>query len=189
MIRSVAYASLVAALVATQFASAQEPTSKAVYPSPQAPANFVPLADVPPPPPKPVALAEIEEARKAIPRTRLLPRPASATRDDDPVARRDLSASVGRFANPGGVGRYAEYYTANTLATPPDIHARPQPRFDKGPGPTRADQLAAFQVGQMRTRNIQANINAYGRPYGAYGAGFGFGFGLATGGLYGGGFR
>ena len=189
MIRPVAFASLVAALVATHLASAQEPTSKAVRPTPQSPAIPVLLADIALPPPKPVALAEVEEARKAISQARSLPRPTSATRDVDSVARRDSSASVGRFANPGGVGRYAEYYTANTLAISPDAHARPQPRFDKGPGPNRADQLAAFQAGQMRTRNIQANINAYGRPYGAYGAGFGFGFGLATGGLYGGGFR
>jgi hypothetical protein len=185
MIRPVALASFVAAFLATHVATAQ-----VVYPTPQAPAIPLPLSDIPPPPPKPAALAEVEGARKAITRARPVPRPTSAIRDVDSIARRDSSALGGRFANPGGVGRYAEYYTDNTLsAAPPVAQARSQPRFDKGPGPTRADQLAAFQAGQQRTRNIQNNINAYGRPYGAYGAGFGFGFGLATGGLYGGGFR
>ena len=47
--------------------------------------------------------------------------------------------------------------------------------------PIRADQIAAAQAGQQRARNIQDNINIYGRPYGAYGAGLGFGFGYGLG--------
>jgi len=44
-----------------------------------------------------------------------------------------------------------------------------------------ADQVAAAQVGQQRARNIQDNINVYGRPYGALGVGFGYGFGYGLG--------
>jgi hypothetical protein len=92
------------------------------------------------------------------------------------------------FANPGGVGRFAEYYDEYTPRSQVDQHPVPVARFDSGGGPTRADQIAAAQVGQQRARNIQDNINVYGRPYGAYGAGFGLGFGFGLG-LSGGGLR
>ena len=192
MIRRVAFAPLAVGMLA-QAALGQAP-SKAVRPTPQAPAIVVDRSDLPPPPPVPVALDRRDDPpQPPTPRTNPLPRRASVTADANANAtattRRDAAASTGRFANPGGVGRYAEYYTANTLAPQVDFHAKAPPRFDRGAGPDRAAQVAAFQVGQQRTANIQNNINAYGRPYGAYGAGFGFGFGLATGGLYGGGFR
>jgi len=86
------------------------------------------------------------------------------------------------FANPGGVGRYAEYYDENTPKSQVDQHPVPVARFDSGGGPTRSDQIAAAQVGQQRARNIQDNINVYGRPYGAIGAGLGFGYGLGLSG-------
>ncbi len=189
MIRRVVFALFVGVVVANP-ASAQGPSGP-VLPTPQTPPIYPETADVPPPPPKPAVVtrtvdqAKTAEAKRAISRANPVPRRVST----DPITRRDSLATQGRFANPGGVGRYAEYYTANTPTSQLDLHAMPQARFDRGGGPNRAEQIAAFRAGQMRTRNIQNNINAYGRPYGAYGAGFGFGFGLATGGLAGGGLR
>ena len=87
------------------------------------------------------------------------------------------------FSN-AGVGRFGEYYDANTLAPPIDNHAVPPGRFDSGGGPDRAEQVSAAQVGNQRAQTTQTTINTYGRPYGAYGAGFGYGLGLAGGGLY-----
>ncbi len=84
----------------------------------------------------------------------------------------------------GGVGRYAEFYDANTPTDQVDRHPVPVARFDSGGGPDRSEQIAAQQVGQQRARNIQDNINDYGRPYGAFGAGFGYGLGLSGGRLY-----
>ena len=114
------------------------------------------------------------------------------------TARRDSTStstpSQGQFANPGGVGRYSEYYTASTLNPQLDLRAVNRTQFGRGAAPDRSQQIAAFRAGQTRGQNIQNNINAYGRPYGAYGAGFGLGFGYGLGlsgggGLYGGGFR
>jgi len=86
----------------------------------------------------------------------------------------------------GGVGRYAEFYDANTPTGQVDQHPVPVARFDSGGGPDRAEQIAAAQAGQVKARNVQDGINAYGTPYGAYGAGFGYGLGLGGGGrLYG----
>ena len=84
----------------------------------------------------------------------------------------------------GGVGRNAEYYDSHTLDAPIDYHPSPVARFDTGEGPSRQEQIQAYQAGTQRYNSIQNNINAYGRPYGAMGAGFGYGLGLAGGGLY-----
>lgn len=86
------------------------------------------------------------------------------------------------YANPGGVGRFAEYYDQNTLAPPVDYHATPVARFDSGGGPDRAEQMQAQQLGIQRANSIQNHIDAYGRPIGlGYGFGFGYGLGLAGG--------
>ncbi len=192
MIRRVVFALLVGGVVA-QAASAQNPEGP-VLPTPQAP-PIRDSADIPPPPPVPVGATrtrdqtKVAEAKRSIARATPPARRASAGPVDYPTSRRDSQSSQGQFANPGGVGRYGEFYTANTPTSQLDLHAIPPSRFDRGGGPDRASQVASFRAGQQRTANIQNNINAYGRPYGAYGAGFGFGFGLATGGLYGGGMR
>ncbi|WP_435021407.1 hypothetical protein TA3x_002358 [Tundrisphaera sp. TA3] len=85
-----------------------------------------------------------------------------------------------RFSNPGGVGRYSEYYDQRTLDAPADYHANPVAKFDSGGGPSRSEQIAAQQVGNQRARNIQDHIDAYGRPIGfGYGIGFAGGMGYA----------
>ena len=84
----------------------------------------------------------------------------------------------------GGVGRIAEYYDNRTLAPQPDYHPVPVAGFGNGGVPDRNEQIQAQQAGAQRTANIQNNINAYGRPYGAIGAGLGYGLGLGGAGLY-----
>jgi hypothetical protein len=192
MIRRVVFALFVGGVVASS-ASAQAPSGP-VYATPQAP-PIPATSDVPPPPPTPAVVdrssgpAKTDQAKRAISRSNPTARRASSVPLSDSNARRDLLATDGRFANPGGVGRYAEYYTSRTPTSQLELHGMPQTRFDRGGGPDRAEQIAAFRAGQQRTANIQNNLNAYGRPYIAYGAGFGYGYGLGLGGLYGGGLR
>ena len=186
---------VIAAIVVGSFApstSGQSP-SDPVHPSSQATPKAA-SADLPPPLPLPISpeeLARKAEAKRSIARPNSLPRrdPVSSPKGSAADDRRDPLDERGRYANPGGVGRYAEYYTANTPTSQYERQPRPAARIGNGGVPDRASQIAAFQAGQMRTRNIQNNINTYGRPYAAYGFGLGYGIGLGAGGLYGGGFR
>jgi hypothetical protein len=76
------------------------------------------------------------------------------------------------FRNPGGVGRHAEYYLPGDrfqVETDPVRVAR----FNQGGYPSRAEQLAAQQVGISRYNSIQQHIDNYAMPH--YGYGFGFG--------------
>ncbi len=98
--------------------------------------------------------------------------------------RRGYSEGGSGYANPGGVGRYSEYYDPNTPTSQVDLHPMPVARFDSGGGPDRAEQIAAYEAGTARSGNLQRHIDAYGAPYGAFGAGFGYGLGLAGGRLY-----
>ena len=199
MIRRVVFALIAGVMVAHDVSAQDVPAnpplpspSLPVYASPQSPPK-VESAEVPPLPPKPVqtaraaepATASAKTANRTTDRLDPLPRRASTFRQTNPYARGELLMDRGRYANPGGVGRRPEYYTANTLASQATRQQAAAARFDRGGGPDRYQQIAAFQAGQQRARNVQDNINAYGRPYGAFGAGFGFGFGLYGGGLYG----
>jgi hypothetical protein len=176
---------LLPARASAQSAPAPQPHPKALATA-QGPSGSG-LADIPPPPPKPFEAPTSASRDPAASPKRMITQPAPLPRripaPNGPVSlsRRDSEAVQGRFANPGGVGRYAEYYTANTPTSQLNMHPMPLARFDQGGGPNRAEQIAAFRAGQLRTRNIQDNINAYGRPYGAFGAGFGFGLGLGFG--------
>jgi hypothetical protein len=205
MIRRVVLALIVVGVVSPGASAQSAPaTMPPASPSPSPPVLATPqappmpaVAEAPPPPPKPVPASRPNDqasstaaAQRSIARLNPLPRQTSTFQETNQYARREALMDQGRFANPGGVGRTPEYYTANTPITQMDQRPVPVARFDQGGGPNRAQQIAAFRAGQMRTQNIQNNINAYGRPYGAYGAGFGFGFGLSgAGGLYGGGYR
>jgi len=82
------------------------------------------------------------------------------------------------FRNPGGVGRYAEYYsgtageTAQQQAKPDPVHVA---RFDQGGGaPDRNEQLSARQIGVQRSNQIMNHIDKYARPN--FGVGFFGGF-------------
>ena len=91
-----------------------------------------------------------------------------------PQHREDPDNEYG-FRNPGGIGRMSEYYPpGNKFATGGDpVRVA---GFSQGipPGTSRADQLAAQQVGNQRMAEQDQRINALARPIG-YGFGFGFG--------------
>jgi hypothetical protein len=191
MIRRVVFASILGSLVAA-VAEAQVPPA-VMPPAANPPADLKPsatvasttpalpkrqLSDTPPPLPTPAVLPDRPANN----------RPVAAPAQQNAAAGRahpgagnngDPLSARGRFANPGGVGRYSEYYTPFT-----PMYGYPGPSrshvavFGQGGGPTRADQIEAFRAGQYRAQNIQNNINAYGRP-------LGFGYGIGIGG-YGG---
>jgi len=81
------------------------------------------------------------------------------------------------FRNPGGVGRYAEYYSGTAAeaaqeAKPDPVHVA---RFDQGGGaPDRSEQMAARQIGIQRSNAIMNHIDNYARPN--FGVGFFGGF-------------
>jgi hypothetical protein len=82
------------------------------------------------------------------------------------------------FRNPGGTGRFREYYPAgdqfqlNNERDPVQVAG-----FDRGGGaPDRAEQLQAQSLGIAKYNSIQSHIDNYARPYFGYGYGVG-GFG------------
>jgi hypothetical protein len=83
---------------------------------------------------------------------------------------------TGGFRNPGGLGRYAEYYPpgdrfqSETGTDPVRVAS-----FDRGSGyPSLDQQRAAQQIGIQRESVIMNHIDNYARPY--YGGGYGVGF-------------
>jgi len=77
------------------------------------------------------------------------------------------------FRNPGGVGKFAEYYPpGNQFQVQGDPVRVAQ--FGVGGGyPSRAEQMAAQQIGISRYNSIQSHIDNYAMPH--YGYGFGVG--------------
>jgi hypothetical protein len=82
------------------------------------------------------------------------------------------------WRNPGGVGRYQEYYPpADQFQAEQQDRQRDSVRvaqFGSGGIPDRSEQLQAQQIGIQRYNSIQNHIDNYARPY--YGYGFGVGF-------------
>ncbi len=75
------------------------------------------------------------------------------------------------FRNPGGVGKYAEYYPpGNQFQVQGDPVRVAQ--FGVGGYPSRGEQMAAQRIGISRYNSIQNHIDNYARPA------FGFGFGV-----------
>jgi hypothetical protein len=85
------------------------------------------------------------------------------------------------FRNPGGVGRYREYYPpGNQFQLGRERDPTVVARFDRGGGaPDRAEQLQAEALGIAKYNSIQGHIDNYARPA------FGFGYGVGGfGGFY-----
>jgi hypothetical protein len=85
------------------------------------------------------------------------------------------------FRNPGGVGRYREYYPpGNQFQLGRERDPTVVAKFDQGGGaPDRAEQLQAEALGIARYNSIQGHIDNYARPF------FGFGYGVGGfGGFY-----
>jgi len=78
------------------------------------------------------------------------------------------------FRNPGGTGRYREYFPpGNQFQLNQERDPVQVARFDQGGGaPDRAEQLQAESVGIAKYNSIQQHIDNYARPL------FGFGFGV-----------
>ena len=101
-------------------------------------------------------------------------RPAS--RDYYRYSRRGDDSRYAGYRNPGGVGRYAEYYPAgNQFQNDMTRYQPPVATFNGGSGvPTMEEQMAAQSLGVAKYNSIQQSINDYARPY--YGYGFYGGF-------------
>jgi hypothetical protein len=85
------------------------------------------------------------------------------------------------FRNPGGTGRYREYYPpGNQFQLGHEVDPVRVAKFDQGGGaPDRAEQLQAEALGIQKYNSIQGTIDNYARPY----LGFGYGVG-GFGGFY-----
>jgi hypothetical protein len=79
------------------------------------------------------------------------------------------------FRNPGGVGRYAEYYPPGDRFQVEGDPVRVA-QFGVGGYPSQADQRAAQSLGIQRYNSIQQHIDNYAAPRFGYGFGMG-GFG------------
>ena len=79
------------------------------------------------------------------------------------------------FRNPGGTGRFREYYPpGDQFQLDPGRDPVQVAKFDQGGGaPDRAEQLQAQSLGIARYNSIQGHIDNYARP--AFGYGFGVG--------------
>jgi hypothetical protein len=87
--------------------------------------------------------------------------------------RNDMSAG---FRNPGGVGRYAEYYPPGDKFQNDQTGVQRAPaNFDNGEGPpSRQEQLQAQQIGIQRNNALQQHIDNYAAPRFGYGFGVGY---------------
>lgn len=86
------------------------------------------------------------------------------------------SDQSGGFRNPGGVGRYSEYYPPGDRfqAGGGGVDPVRVATFDRGGGPTLADQRAAQQIGIQRDAVLQRHMDNFARPFFGYGYGVGF---------------
>ena len=77
------------------------------------------------------------------------------------------------YRNPGGAGRYAEYYPPGNQFQVEQDPVRVA-TFDRGGGPNWDEQRAAQQVGIARYNSIQQSIDRYAAP--RFGVGYFGGF-------------
>jgi len=96
---------------------------------------------------------------------------------DEYTPRQPYAPQAG-FRNPGGVGRYAEYYPpGNQFQNPQQPGGQHvTARIGLGGVPDRAEQLAAYSAGTARYNALQTHIDRYGRPMNGFGLGFGLGW-------------
>lgn len=104
------------------------------------------------------------------------PSPGEPSPGDLSILRQDYPFRPGStygFRNPGGVGRYAEYYPPGNVFQA-RAASRPPAEFGNSsalPGNAQ-EQLEAQRVGVMKYNALQSHIDRYGHPFG-YGYGFG----------------
>ncbi|MHC5540306.1 hypothetical protein ACYOEI_18960, partial [Singulisphaera rosea] len=81
------------------------------------------------------------------------------------------------WRNPGGVGRFAEYYPAGNQMQIDNSNEHDAVRvatFGDGGVPTRQEQMQAQQIGIQRENSIMRHIDNYARPSYGYGMGVGY---------------
>jgi hypothetical protein len=77
------------------------------------------------------------------------------------------------FRNPGGTGRYLEYYPAgNQFQVNTERDQVKVATFGGGGMPDRNEQLAAQQIGIQRYNAIQGHIDRMAQPYMGFGVGY-----------------
>jgi len=82
------------------------------------------------------------------------------------------------FRNPGGVGRFEEYYPPGDVFQYGGRDPVPRAGFDQGTGVGSVSQQAvAVQTGTQRYSVMQQHLDNFSRPLGFYGYGGFFGFG------------
>ena len=156
------------------FATAQAPPApRSRHPPPPGSHRPSPANRPPGPPRHALAAADLPPERRPPVRLSVL-RDAGA--DGKPIGlrvRADRYQVSAGYRNPGGVGRYLEYYPPGN-----EFQVERDPvrvaRFGEGGVPDRDEQRAAQQVGIQRYNSIQQHIDSYAHPYG-FGYGFGFG--------------
>ena len=170
----------IAAAVIVAGAFAPSATAQAP-PAPRNPATATPrVAPAEPRQPteaRPVAPSSRPAYRRSVVHRYAYPSSAAPERTESRSAsayEQDDTRSAG-YRNPGGVGRYLEYYPPGNA-----FQAERDPvrvaQFGGGGVPDRDEQRAAQQVGIQRYNSIQGHIDSYARPYG-----YGFGFGAFGG--------
>lgn len=81
------------------------------------------------------------------------------------------------FRNPGGIGRYEEFYPPGDVFQNGGRDPVPIAGFNRGiPGRSQQEQAMAVQTGVSRYGVMQQHLDNFARPLGFYGYG-GFGFG------------
>ncbi|SIO60998.1 hypothetical protein SAMN05444166_6602 [Singulisphaera sp. GP187] len=140
--------------------------------------TFVPFAPAQTPSPSPNVLPRSSNNRSAFSQMSAPPRRRSIVHHYPyPYPNYYTSDRSGGFRNPGGVGRFSEYYPpGGQFQVNPGVDPVRVASFDRGGGPTLADQRAAQQIGIQRDSVMQQQLNSFrGFGYG-YGVGFFGGF-------------
>ncbi len=128
--------------------------------------------------PQAEAQAPAQKAQAAAParhRPAYMRQPSSVHQNAYPYPGYYQNDRSGGFRNPGGVGRYLEYYPpGNQFQSDQGRDPVPVATFNGGSGvPTVEQQIAAQQLGVQKYNAIQQSIDRYARP--AFGYGFGVG--------------
>lgn len=131
---------------------------------------------IPAPTARPALPTQTQTARTAAVPAQNLPRRRSIVQHYPyPYPEYYRNDSTGGFRNPGGTGRYLEYYPpGNQFQNNQETDRVKVATFGGGGVPDRNEQLQAQSVGIARYNAIQGSIDRYARP--AFGVGYFGGF-------------
>lgn len=154
-------------------------------PAPKAPAARRPATPAPQPPQaqaqpvqrrtayRPVAPVQYPAVPYGSPGYTNHPGYRSVLREPPPPPARYTASTYG-VRNPGGIGRYAEYYPPGDVFQNGGHDPTPVAGFDRGlPVGSIEQQAMATQVGTQRYSVMQQHMDNFARPLGFYGFGWG----------------